>query len=57
MKAFNTFTTNSPSHYPFHSPKIPSATALFASEADSRHQEQQRTAHFVKDTIKKIPST
>jgi hypothetical protein len=56
MKAFNTFTTNSPVHSQFQSPKQPSATFMFTSEADSRNQEHQKTAHFIRDTIKKIPS-
>ena len=57
MKAFNTFTTNSPTHSHFYSPKPPSANFMFTSEADSHHQEHQKTAHFIRDTINKIPST
>jgi len=38
IRALNTFTTNSPTHSQFQSPKQPSATFMFASEADSRGQ-------------------
>lgn len=56
IKAFNTFTTNSPTHTQFQSPKPLSPHYMATSEADSRNLEHQRTAHFIRDTIKKIPS-
>ena len=56
MKAFNTFATNSPRYSQYQSPRMPSSNLLNPSNADSREQELLKTAHFVRDTFKKIPS-
>lgn len=56
MKTFNTFAHNSPSYSQYQSPKPPSSNYFATSDVDSRHLEQQKTAHFIRNTIKKIPS-
>ena len=56
MKPFNTFAANSPHHSQYPSPRIPSSTLMNPSNTDSREQDLQKTAHFIRDTFKKIPS-
>ena len=56
MKQFSTFAANSPIHSSYHSPKANSHTIRFPSNAESREHEQQKTAHFIKGSMPKIPN-
>lgn len=54
MKAFNTFNANSFISSPFNSPKGGKMGGLFPSQLENRELEQQRTAHFIRNTGQKI---
>ena len=56
MKQLNTFTANSNSNSAYQSPKTISSKPFFPSNGDSRQEEQQKTAHFIRHGSKEVVS-